>query len=236
MLTRKQNQLLLFIQDKLEESGISPSFEEMKDALGLKSKSGVHRLISALEERGFIRRLPHRARALEILKLPGEAAAPRPEAVGREASNVVTANFARPRPLPTSIGGSMGGGMAEIPLHGRIAAGTPIEALQNTDNMISVPPSMLGTGAHYALEISGDSMIEAGIYDGDTAIIRSCDTADNGEIVVALVDNEEATLKTLHKHGDQIALEPANRSHSTQLLSADRVRIQGRLVALMRRY
>ena len=236
MLTRKQNQLLLFIQDKLEESGISPSFEEMKDALGLKSKSGVHRLISALEERGFIRRLPHRARALEILKLPSEAAAPRPEAVAREVSNVVTANFARPRPLPSSIAGNMGDGMTEIPLHGRIAAGTPIEALQNTDTMISVPPSMLGSGAHYALEISGDSMIEAGIHDGDTAIIRSCDTAESGQIIVALVDNEEATLKTLRKHGDQIALGPANRDHSTQLLSASRVRVQGRLVGLIRRY
>lgn len=236
MLTRKQNQLLLFIQDRLEESGVSPSFEEMKDALGLKSKSGVHRLISALEERGFIRRLPHRARALEILKLPSEAAASRPAASAADTTNVVTANFARPRPLPSSTATGGGDGMVEIPLHGSIAAGTPIEALQNTDVMVAVPPPMLGSGTHFALEISGDSMIDLGIHDGDTAIIRSCDTADNGEIVVALVDNEEATLKTLQKHGDQIALKPANQSYSTQLLPADRVRIQGRLVGLMRNY
>lgn len=235
MLTSKQNQLLLFIQDRLEESGVSPSFEEMKDALGLKSKSGVHRLISALEERGFIRRLPHRARALEILKLPGEAAASRAGAGPADDTNVVTANFARLRPLPSSSE-NISDGPVEIPLHGRIAAGTPIEALQNTDTMISVPPDMLGSGSHFALEVSGDSMIELGIRDGDTAIIRSCDTADNGEIVVALVDNEEATLKTLHKHGDQVALEPANRDHSTQLLPAERVRIQGRLVGLVRNY
>ena len=236
MLTRKQNQLLLFIQDRLEESGVSPSFEEMKDALGLKSKSGVHRLITALEERGFIRRLPHRARALEILKLPGEAAATRPAPMTPDPTNVVTANFARPRPLPSSPLVAAEGGIVEIPLHGRIAAGTPIEALQNTDRMVAVPPPMLGSGSHFALEISGDSMIDLGIYDGDTAIIRSCETADNGEIVVALIDNEEATLKTLHKHGDQIALKPANASYSTQLLPADRVRIQGRLVGLMRNY
>lgn len=236
MLTRKQHQLLGFIHQRLEDTGISPSFEEMKDALDLKSKSGIHRLINALEERGFIRRLPHRARALEVLKLPGDFAGASPEA--KAASNVVTANFTRPRAVDNAAARSTsaGGDLMEIPLHGRIAAGTPIEALQSTDSTIMIPPGMLGGGSHYALEISGDSMIDLGILDGDTALIRQCDTANNGDVIVALVDEEEATLKTLHKRGRQVALEPANSEHSTQILPAERVRIQGRLVGLIRRY
>jgi len=225
MLTAKQQQLLLFIKDRLESGGISPSFDEMKDALGLKSKSGVHRLINALEERGFIKRLANRARALEILKMPSEAL---PVAPSQE-SNVVTANF----------GGSPASASSEyvdIPLHGKIAAGTPIEALENIDTHVTVPMAMAASSKCYALEISGDSMIEKGIMDGDTVIIESCDTARNGEVVVALVDREEATLKTLERNGHNIDLIPANREYSTQSYEADRVQVQGRLVGLMRQY
>lgn len=236
MLTKKQHQLLMFIDERLTASGIAPSFEEMKSALGLHSKSGIHRLVKALEERGFLRRLPHRARALEILRLPSDAGAAGRDAIpsGAAATNVVSANFGRRKPglesVPTDVGA------IEIPLHGKIAAGTPIEALQNTDQMVAVPPQFIGRGNHFALEISGDSMIELGILDGDTAIIRSTNTAENGDIVVALVDNEEATLKTLHRKGAQIALRPANAAHSTQILPAHRVQIQGRLVGLLRSY
>jgi repressor LexA len=215
MLTAKQHELLLFINTRLNETGVSPSFDEMREALDLKSKSGVHRLISALEERGFIRRLPNRARALEVLKLPESAAppalAPRP---------------AVPAPANDTI---------EIPLHGRIAAGTPIEALQGTEGF-AVPAALLGPGEHYALEVSGDSMIDEGILDGDFALIRKVDTARDGEIVVALVDNEEATLKTYRREGRMIRLDPANPRYDPQHYEEGRVRIQGRLAGLIRRY
>jgi len=215
MLTSKQHELLLFINKRLNESGVSPSFDEMREALDLKSKSGVHRLISALEERGFIRRLPNRARALEVLKLP-ESAAP-------------TASAPRPV-IPAAANDTI-----EIPLHGRIAAGTPIEALQGTDGF-AVPAALLGPGEHYALEVSGDSMVEEGILDGDFALIRKVDTARDGEIVVALIDNEEATLKTYRRDGRTICLDPANSRYEPQRYEETRVSIQGRLAGLIRRY
>ncbi|UTW57472.1 transcriptional repressor LexA [Kordiimonas sp. SCSIO 12603] len=222
MLTAKQHQLLLFISDKLAETGVSPSFDEMKDALGLKSKSGVHRLINALEERGFIRRMANRARALEILKMPeGQQETP---------SNVVAGNFGKSSPAPSEPE------TLDIPMHGRIAAGTPIEALENQDSFVSVPAGMIGRGNCYALEVSGDSMIEMGIMDGDTIIIESADTARDGEVVVALVDREEATLKTIQRQGRDVALIPANRDYETKVYSADRVQVQGRLISLMRQY
>ena len=214
MLTAKQRELLLLIDDRLKTGGISPSFDEMRDALGLKSKSGVHRLISALEERGFIRRLPNRARALEVLKLPETAPAP------------VTGRPVVPSPANDTI---------EIPLHGRIAAGTPIEALQGTE-AFAVPAALLGPGEHYALEVSGDSMVEEGILDGDFALIRKVDTARDGEIVVALIDDEEATLKTYRREGRTIRLDPANSRYEPQRYDENRVRIQGRLAGLIRRY
>ena len=215
MLTAKQHELLRFIQHKLEETGISPSFEEMKEALDLKSKSGVHRLISALEERGFIRRLPNRARALEVIKLPET----RP------------ASVTPIRPVaPAAANDTL-----EIPLHGRIAAGTPIEALQGTESF-AVPAALLGAGEHYALEVSGDSMVDEGILDGDFALIRKVDTAHDGEIVVALIDNEEATLKTFRREGSMIRLDPANRNYEAQRYDPRRVQIQGRLAGLIRRY
>ena len=217
MLTAKQRELLLFIDRRLHDSGISPSFDEMREALDLKSKSGVHRLISALEERGFIRRLPNRARALEVLKMPE----------GRPATTAVTAPAIRPvAPANDAI---------DIPLHGRIAAGTPIEALQGTENF-SVPAALLGPGEHYALEVSGDSMVEEGILDGDFALIRKVDTARDGEIVVALIDNEEATLKTFRREGRMIRLDPANARYEPQRYDEQRVQIQGRLAGLIRRY
>jgi repressor LexA len=216
MLTAKQHELLLFINDRLNQSGISPSFDEMREALDLKSKSGVHRLISALEERGFIRRLPNRARALEILKLPESA---------------IPAAAAAPRPaVPAAANDTI-----EIPLHGRIAAGTPIEALQGTEGF-AVPAALLGPGEHFALEVSGDSMVEEGILDGDFALIRKVDTARDGEIVVALIDDEEATLKTYRREGRTIRLDPANARYETQRYDESRVRIQGRLAGLIRRY
>jgi len=218
MLTAKQRELLLYINRRLGETGVSPSFDEMREALDLKSKSGVHRLISALEERGFIRRLPNRARALEVVKLP-EASAPR-------ASNVVPI---RP-PAPAAANDTI-----EIPLHGRIAAGTPIEALQGTEGF-PVPAALLGPGEHYALEVSGDSMVEQGILDGDFALIRKVDTARDGEIVVALIDEEEATLKTFRREGRMIRLDPANSRYEAQRFDESRVRIQGRLAGLIRRY
>jgi repressor LexA len=235
MLTKKQHQLLIFIKNKLDEQGISPSFEEMKSALGLQSKSGVHRLIKALEERGFIRRLPHRARALEIIKLPDTTAKPKQKELeldNNAKGNVVSGAFGP----TTGVQPHRDLEVIEIPLHGSIAAGTPIEALQNNDSFISIPQSMIGRGAHYALEVSGDSMIDLGIYDGDTAIIKQLNTAENGDIIVALVNDEEATLKTLHKRGHQVALKPANSAYSTQILPANQVTIQGKLVGLLRKY
>jgi repressor LexA len=219
MLTAKQRELLLFIDARLKESGISPSFDEMREALDLKSKSGVHRLISALEERGFIRRLPNRARALEVTKLPETAPAAAP-------SNVVPLRQPAPAPANDTI---------EIPLHGRIAAGTPIEALQGTE-CFPVPAALLGPGEHYALEVAGDSMVEEGILDGDFALIRKADTARDGEIVVALIDDEEATLKTFRREGRMIRLDPANSRYEAQRYEEDRVKIQGRLAGLIRRY
>ncbi|MEA3013467.1 MAG: repressor LexA [Sphingomonadales bacterium] len=215
MLTRKQHELLLYIDAKLAETGISPSFEEMKDALDLKSKSGVHRLISALVERGFIRRLPNRARALEVLKMP-------------DAKKAVTAAGAAP---PRAANDDV----IDIPLHGRIAAGTPIEALQGTD-MLPVPAALLGPGEHYALEVAGDSMVEEGILDGDYALICRQETARDGEIVVALINDEEATLKTFRREGQMIRLDPANRRYDPQRYRPEQVQIQGRLAGLLRRY
>ncbi|MCR9175434.1 MAG: transcriptional repressor LexA [Alphaproteobacteria bacterium] len=248
MLTRKQRELLVFINRRIESDGVSPSFDEMKEALNLKSKSGIHRLITALEERQFIRRLPHRARALEILRLPEDlnpapARGAQPMAKGF-APNVIAGNFPvrSPEPEPPEEAAvpqtpaAAGASGIELPLFGRIAAGTPIEALRDPNVTISVPPSMLGGGDHYALEIDGDSMIEAGIFDGDTVIIKQCDTAENGAIVVALVDGQEATLKRLRRKGDSIALEPANVTHKIQIYGPDRVKVQGRLVGLLRSY
>ena len=217
MLTAKQHELLMFIHDRLGRTGVSPSFDEMREALDLKSKSGVHRLISALEERKFIRRLPNRARALEVVKMP-ETAAP--------AAKVAAARTAVPAPANDTI---------EIPLHGRIAAGTPIEALQGTEGF-AVPAALLGPGEHYALEVSGDSMVEEGILDGDFALIRKVDTARDGEIVVALIDDSEATLKTFRHEGSMIRLDPANRHYEPQRYRPDQVQIQGRLAGLIRRY
>ncbi|MFC3713895.1 transcriptional repressor LexA [Sphingoaurantiacus capsulatus] len=230
MLTRKQHDLLAFIHTRLQTSGVSPSFEEMKEALELKSKSGVHRLISALEERRFIRRLPNRARALEVLRLPEgmAAAAPAPAAQAKP-SNVVQAEFGK-RAAP-----KVANDVIELPLHGRIAAGQPIEAFE-TDAALSVPAALLGSGEHYALEVSGDSMVEAGILDGDYALIQRCETARDGEIVVALVDGQEATLKYLRKEGGMVRLDPANAMYEAQHYLPSRVRIQGKLVGLLRRY
>ena len=215
MLTAKQRELLLFIDARLKDSGISPSFDEMREALDLKSKSGVHRLISALEERGFIRRLPNRARALEVVKIP-------------EAKSATVVPL---RPATMAAANDT----LEIPLNGRIAAGTPIEELQGTESF-PVPAALLGAGEHYALEVSGDSMVEEGILDGDFALIRKVDTARDGEIVVALIDNEEATLKTFRREGSMIRLDPANRNYEAQRYDPRRVQIQGRLAGLIRRY
>lgn len=220
MLTAKQHELLRFIHQRLGETGVSPSFDEMREALDLKSKSGVHRLISALEERQFIRRLPNRARALEVIKIP-EVAPP----------TVAAAALPAARPVVPSAANDT----VDLPLHGRIAAGTPIEALQGTESF-SVPAALLGPGEHYALEVSGDSMVEEGILDGDFALIRRVDTARDGEIVVALIDEEEATLKTFRREGQMIRLDPANRSYEAQRYRPDQVRIQGRLAGLIRRY
>lgn len=219
MLTRKQHELLTYIHVHLGKTGVSPSFEEMKDALELKSKSGVHRLISALEERGFIRRLPNRARALEVLKMPDG---------GARNDNVVP--LPAPRSAPVAANDIL-----DIPLHGRIAAGTPIEALQGTESL-AVPAALLGPGEHYALEVAGDSMVEEGILDGDYALIRKTDTARDGEIVVALIDNEEATLKTFRREGSMIRLDPANRNYDPQRYRPDQIVVQGKLSGLLRRY
>ena len=228
MLTAKQHELIRFIQRKLEETGISPSFEEMKEALDLKSKSGVHRLISALEERGFIRRLPNRARALEVLKGPEDAlATPR---AARPANDVGAAGRTMPKAPPAPAND-----IIELPLHGRIAAGAPIEALEGQTSL-PVPAALLGPGEHYALEVSGDSMIEAGIFDGDYALVRRTDSARDGEIVVALVDNEEATLKYLRRENGMIRLDPANGAYDPQIYAPNRVAVQGKLAGLLRRY
>ena len=236
MLTKKQYQLLMFIDKRLRASGVSPSFDEMKDALNLKSKSGIHRLISGLEERGFIRRLPHRARALEVMRLPENADTPAsvhqiPTAPQGFQPNVIKGEF--------SIPGSQTAGDAaavQLPLYGKIAAGTAIEALRDNTNTVDIPSDMLGVGEHYALEVEGESMIDAGIFDGDTVLIRRADTAANGDIVVALVDDTEVTLKRIRRKGESIALEPANAAFETRICGPDQVKVQGRLVGLMRRY
>ena len=236
MLTRKQHELLTYIDRHLKATGFSPSFEEMKEALQLKSKSGIHRLISALEERGFLRRRHHRARALEVMRLPNDAPlrieAPVAAATGF-APNVIRGDFTSRLP---GVRAANEVGAVQLPLYGRIAAGLPIEALRDQGAQIEVPLALLGNGEHYALEVDGDSMIEAGILDGDTVIIRKGDVAENGHIIVALVDEREVTLKRLRRRGNSIALEPANASHKTQILPADRVKVQGRLVALLRKY
>ncbi len=241
MLTKKQYELLMFINRRLAQDGVSPSFEEMKDALGLKSKSGIHRLISGLEERGFIRRLPHRARALEVMKRPeemavgGAAEASEEPLAGRSSFSpkVIRGDFKSALPGAPAAAEAEA---VELPLYGRIAAGTPIAALRDQETTVGVPASLLGSGEHYALEVAGDSMEDAGILDGDTVVIQRCDTADNGAIVVALVDNIEATLKRLRRRGASIALEPANKTDETRIFGPDRVKVQGRLVGLIRRY
>ena len=257
MLTKKQYELLMFIHQRVRESGVPPSFDEMKDALDLRSKSGIHRLITALEERGYIKRLEKRARALEIVRLPENTAeGVRPAATRNQALRLarlepsgrggrVDARDHRMEsriPADTRASGYLrprghdGEGALPVPILGRIAAGTPIEALQNRGNEIQVPATLIGGGEHYALEVTGDSMINAGILDGDTVIIRKVDSANTGDIVVALVDENEATLKRLRRRGDSIALEAANPAYETRLYGADRVRIQGTLVGLIRRY
>jgi repressor LexA len=222
MLTRKQHELICFIADRLKETGVSPSFEEMKEALDLKSKSGVHRLISALEEREFIRRLPNRARALEVLRVP------------ERGDTRKVAKTEQPKPAP-SVLPPPANDVVEIPLHGRIAAGTPIEALEGS-TMLPVPAALLGAGEHYALEVAGDSMVEAGILDGDYALIRRTEVARDGEIVVALIEDAEATLKYFRKEGAMVRLDPANRAYDPQRYRPDQVRVQGRLAGLLRRY
>lgn len=247
MLTRKQFELLTFINRRLNESGVSPSFDEMKEALGLRSKSGIHRLITGLEERGFIRRLPHRARALEVLRLPDQVSAKDNSAQDGNQGAKQGGDTAGRRFTPNVIEGHFAGPLAgaavdqdiravPLPLYGRIAAGTPIEALRDESAAIDVPLSLLGKGEHYALEIEGDSMVDAGIQDGDTVIIQRCDNAENGTIVVALVDDSEATLKRLRRKGGSIALEPANAAYETRIFGPERVKVQGRLVGLLRRY
>lgn len=228
MLTAKQRELIVFIQQRLEETGVSPSFEEMKDALDLKSKSGVHRLISALEERGFLRRLPNRARALEVIREPGDAT-PARAATSAASGNVVA------MPGAPSRAPSAANDVIELPLHGRIAAGAPIEALEG-QSTLPVPAALLGPGEHYALEVSGDSMVEAGIFDGDFALVRRTNTARDGEIVVALVRGEEATLKYLRKEDGQVRLDPANAAYDPQFYRPEEVEVQGKLAGLLRRY
>jgi len=234
MLTRKQKELLLLIRDRLAADGVPPSFDEMKVALGLKSKSGIHRLITGLEERGFIKRLPHRARALEIIRIPEGA---EPKTAARKKTDM-------PRDMRLPDMAAIAAAQSiSLPLYGRIAAGTPIEALRDPNGSVEIPAGLLATskgrsnaGEHYALEISGDSMMDAGILDGDRVIIRTCETAENGTIVVALIDDQEATLKYLKREGSQIALEPANKNYQTRRLPASRVKVQGKLVGLLRNY
>jgi repressor LexA len=241
MLTRKQYELLVYIDKHLKQTGFSPSFEEMKDALSLKSKSGIHRLISALEERGYLARRHHRARALDVLRLPDNmqpretppAVPPEAEAPPGFSPNVIRGDFTQRLP---GVRAASDAGAIQLPMYGRIAAGLPIEALRDTSSYIEVPMAMLGPGEHYGLEVAGDSMIEAGILEGDTVIIHKGDTAENGQIVVALVDDNEVTLKRLRRRGNSIALEPCNVRHETRIFPADRVKVQGRIVALLRRY
>jgi repressor LexA len=246
MLTRKQHELLIFIDSHLKSTGFSPSFEEMKDALDLRSKSGIHRLISALEERGFLRRRHHRARALEVVRLPDDVLRKPPVMLRPEmakqvqnntpqsfAPNVIRGDFTSRFPGVRAAGEAAA---IQLPLYGRIAAGLPIEALRDNSAYIEVPLALLGGGEHYALEVAGDSMIEAGILDGDTVIIQKTETAENGQIVVALIDDSEVTLKRLRRRGNSIALEPANQRHETRIFPADQVKVQGHLVALLRKY
>jgi repressor LexA len=234
MLTRKQYELLRFINERLKEAGVPPSFDEMKDALDLRSKSGIHRLITALEERGIIRRLPNRARAIEVIKLPDSVA----HGIGAARTrgftpSVIEGNLGRVRAAPDDEGG---GRPVAVPVMGRIAAGTPAEAIQTKSHVINMPSDVLSTGEHFALEVRGDSMIEAGILDGDIALIKKTEGADTGDIVVALIDEEEATLKRFRRRGASIALEPANTAYEVRILPPNRVRIQGKLVGLFRRY
>ena len=250
MLTAKQKELLMLIHARLQENGVPPSFDEMKEALDLKSKSGIHRLITALEERGFIRRLPHRARALEILKMPESAAGPAAasqQSIPDSALQLKAAGFQPsviegggkktiPQPAYHGLPGSVISGVISVPLMGRIAAGVPISAIQNHTGDIPCPPDMLGSGEHFALEVKGDSMIDAGIHEGDIVIIKRQPTANNGDIIVALVENEEATLKRLRKKGASVALEAANPKYETRIFGPDQVEIQGRLVGLIRKY
>ena len=240
MLTRKQHELLMFIHERLKEAGIPPSYEEMKGALDLKSKSGIHRLIMSLEERGFIRRLPNRARALEVVRLP-ESVSPSPASGAKRgfSPNVIEGSLGKVKPAAPdkadNASSDDGVGVA-IPVMGRIAAGVPISAIQDHSHNITVPPEMMGPGEHYALEVNGDSMIEAGILDGDTVLIKKVNNAQSGEIVVALVDDEEATLKRLRRKGHSVALEAANPNYETRIYGPDQVDVQGRLVGLLRRY
>lgn len=248
MLTRKQHELLMFIDRHLRDTGFSPSFEEMKEALRLKSKSGIHRLITALEERGFLKRRAHRARALEVIRLPENVAARGAPAAAVAATPAPAPAPAAPAFAPNVIRGNFASNLSgvpkpaneapavHLPLYGRIAAGLPIEALRDSGASVEVPAAMLASGEHYALEVAGDSMIEAGILDGDTVIIRRGETAENGAIVVALVDEAEVTLKRLRRRGHSVALEPANRTYETRIFGPDRVRVQGRLVGLLRKY
>lgn len=233
MLTRKQFELLRFINERLKEAGVPPSFDEMKDALDLRSKSGIHRLITALEERGFIRRLPNRARAIEVIKLPDSVA--HGIGAGRTRGftpSVIEGNLGRVR----AVSDDDTGRSVAVPVMGRIAAGTPIEAIQSKTHVVNMPPELLTSGEHFALEVRGDSMIDAGILDGDTALIKKTESADTGDIVVALIDEEEATLKRFRRRGASIALEPANTSYEVRILPPNRVRIQGKLIGLFRRY
>jgi repressor LexA len=232
MLTRKQFELLRFIHERLKEAGVPPSFDEMKDALDLRSKSGIHRLITALEERGFIRRLPNRARAIEVIKLPDSVGHGMGVRTRGFTPSVIEGNLGRVRTVSEDDGGRP----IAVPVMGRIAAGTPIEAIQNKSSVINMPPDLLTTGEHFALEVRGDSMIEAGILDGDIALIKRMEVADTGDIVVALIDDEEATLKRFRRRGASIALEPANTAYEVRILPPNRVRIQGKLVGLFRRY
>lgn len=243
MLTRKQHDLLMYIHEKLEVSGVSPSFEEMKEAMKLKSKSGIHRLVTGLEERGFLRRLAHRARALEVLRLPDSAVPLRGGAVGAQSRppsrNRLVSRSGSDMPMqgtPVTVSPFNSRDIVTLPLYGRIAAGTAIEALRDMTTQIDVPIGLLGNGEHYALEVAGDSMVDAGILDGDTVVIQRSDNAENGTIVVALVDDAEVTLKRLRRKGNSVALEAANTAYETRIFGPDRVKVQGRLVGLLRRY
>ncbi len=237
MLTRKQHELLMFIHSHIRETGVSPSFDEMKDALDLASKSGIHRLITALEERGFLRRLQHRARALEVVKMPEQASAPpSPPAARTPFKPQVVQGGGRPLPAVESATGEAANDATELPILGKIAAGTPIEAIQQERDRISVPAMMLGKGEHFVLEVAGDSMIDAGILDGDHVVIRKGSEAQSGEIVVALTHGEEATLKRLQRKGGSVALVPCNPRYETRIYAPDQVQVQGRLVGLIRRY